>query len=138
MAKRIELSTEQLATLLWIKALDDFEDKINVTLRDKYYNFIENNSVIEDMESAEFNSIKEKLVACKLLKEDEEKLEFTKTGREVVEIVDKTEREKGLQPYKLEKGILPNYSDIRKFIDDNSNVLQVALATASLLISIIK
>lgn len=138
MAKRIELSTEQLATLLWIKALDDFEDGVNISLRDKYYNFIENNSVIEGMESAEFDSFKEKLVSCKLLKEDEEKLEFTKKGREVVEILTNTEKKKGLQPYKLKNGVYPDFAAIKKFIDDNSNIIQAVLATASLLVEIIK
>ena len=70
MEKYIEITTEQLATLLWIKSLDDFEDGVNITLRDKYYNFIENNSVIEGMESAEFDKNKEFLVKQKLLKEN--------------------------------------------------------------------
>ena len=81
MEKMIEITVEQLATLLWIKALDEFEDENLVTLSDKYYNFIENNSVIEEMEVEEFDRNKEILVVNKLLKETEEKLEFTKTGK---------------------------------------------------------
>ena len=133
-----KITVEQLATLLWIKALDDYEDNNFKGLRDKYYNFIENNDDIEGMESSEFDRNKEFLVEQKLLKETNSKLEFTKKGIEVVEIVSKTEKENDLKPYQLEKGNLVNYADIKKFIDDNSNVLQVALATVSLLISIIQ
>ena len=57
-----KITVAQLATLLWIKALDDYEDSNFKGLRDKYYNFIENNSVIEDMEVSEFDKNKEFLV----------------------------------------------------------------------------
>lgn len=78
MTNQLEITDGQLATLLWIKALDDFEDGINITLQDKYYNFIENNSVIEGMEVAEFVKYKEMLVENGLLEEIDENLEFTK------------------------------------------------------------
>lgn len=138
MQKNIEITTEQLATLLWIKSLDDFEDGVNITLQDKYYNFIENNSVIEGMESAEFDKNKEFLVKQKFLKENNKNIVFTEKGAKLVEIIAKTEIEKGLKPYRLDKKSFPNYANIKKFIDDNSNVLQVALAVASLLITIIR
>ena len=129
-----QITVQQLATLLWIKELDNFEDGVNITLRDKYYNFIENNSVVEGIDIQAFDSYKVALIKLKLIKETDEKLEFTKAGREVLEIVSKAEQENGLEPYILERRNLPKYVDIKKFIDDNSNVSAMTLATEDNLI----
>lgn len=137
MEKQIEITKGQLATLLWIDALDKFEDGVNISLRDKYYNFIENNSVIEGMESTEFDNYKEMLVAYGLLKETADKLEFTKKGKELVKVVVNADKENELEHIQLEKKSFPSYADIKKFIDDNANVIEIAIAVTSLLVTII-
>ena len=135
MTNQLEITDGQLATLLWIKALDDFEDGINITLQDKYYNFIENNSVIEGMEVAEFINYKKMLVANGLLKETDKKLEFTKKGKEIVgKICD----EDGVKASPIKKGKFPSFTDIKRFINDNSDVIQAVLATTSVVLSIIE
>lgn len=138
MEKELEITSEQLATLLWIKALEEFEDGINITLLDKYCNFVDNNSDIEGMDSTEFAKNKEILVNCGLLVETEDSLEFTKKGNEVIETVSNTESEEGVQPYEYAKKSFPDLWAIKGFIDDNSEIIHIALATASLLVTIIK
>ena len=138
MKKEIEITVEQLATLLWIKALDDFEDDVNITLRDKYYNFIENNSVIEGMETEKFNTNKEILIALELLQEDEDNITITKSGRKVIKLITKIEKKNGERPFENKENKRMTYDYIKKIIDENINIIQVALTTLSILIAIIK
>ena len=138
MQKELEITSEQLATLLWIKALEEYEDGINITLRDKYCNFVDNNSDIEGIDSAEFAKNKDILVSYGLLAEIEDSLEFTKKGNELIETVSNTESEEGVQPYESAKKSFPDFWAIKGFIDDNGDIIQIALATASLLVTIIK
>ena len=138
MKNELQLTVEELATLLWIQKLDEFNDGVNISLRDKYYNFIENNSVVDDIEISEFDSIKDKLVSYDLLRETDERLEFTKAGRDVVEKVYSTEKKVDEADCDSKKGLIELYKKIKRFINDNSSVLQVTLAATSIILSAVE
>lgn len=138
MKDELQLTVEELATLLWIKALDDFNDGVNISLRDKYYNFIENNSAVDDIEISEFDSIKNTLVSYDLLKETDERLEFTKKGKNVVENVYSTGERVDEVDSNNKNGMVGLYNKIKSFINDNSSVLQVTLAATSIILSVVE
>ena len=138
MKNELQLTVEELATLLWIQKLDEFNDGVNISLRDKYYNFIENNSAVDDIEISEFDSIKDKLVSYDLLRETDERLEFTKAGRDVVEKVYSTEKKVDEADCDSKKGLIELYKKIKRFINDNSSVLQVTLAATSIILSAVE
>ena len=87
------------------------------------------------MEVAEFVKYKEMLVENGLLEEIDENLEFTKKGQEIVEKVCDEEEVKASP---IKKGKFPSFKDIKRFINDNSDVIQAVLATASVVLSIIE